>query len=217
MPLWALIPIKPLSRGKSRLAELMSDKEREFLNQKLLIRTINCLIAVPLIDQIAVISHDPAALHVSREFGVMTIQETRNIDINNALRKATQAIQASNASQLLIIPADLPLVLPGDITELLSKSKGIEEIIISPDRRMSGTNALFINPIGILDYDYEQWSFQKHIEQAERKKIHVEIYNNDRIAFDLDLPEDLEYLRNNNLLEEINIQIDSDYKWRINE
>ena len=56
---------------------------------------------------------------------------------------------------------------------------------------MYGTNALFINPTGILDYDFGEWSFKKHIEQAERKKIRVEIYNNDRLGFDLDLPEDM--------------------------
>jgi 2-phospho-L-lactate guanylyltransferase len=208
MPLWAIIPIKPLRRGKSRLAGSMTSEEREFLNQKLLIRTVQCLERIPKIDQIAVISHDPSALHISRELGVKTIQETRNTEINNALRKATQAIMASNASKLLIVPADLPLILPEDISDLLSKSNYDEEIIISPDNKMCGTNALFVNPIGILDYEFGLWSFRKHIEQAQRKKIHVEIYNNDRIAFDLDLPEDLEFLRKNNLLDKIIAEMD---------
>jgi 2-phospho-L-lactate guanylyltransferase len=208
MPLWAIIPIKPLRRGKSRLAGLMTAEEREFLNQKLLIRTIHCLENISQIDQIAVISHDPSALHIARELGVTTIQETRNTEINNALRKATQAIMASNASKLLIVPADLPLILPEDITDLLSKSNYEEEIIISPDIRMCGTNALFVNPIGIIDYEFGLWSFRKHVEQAQRKKIHVEIYNNDRIAFDLDLPEDLDFLRKNNLLNKIIAEID---------
>jgi len=186
----------------------MTAEEREFLNQKLLIRTIQCLQNISQIDQIAVISHDPSALHVSRQMGVRTIQETRNTEINNALRKATQAIMASNASKVLIIPADLPLILPEDVSNFLSKSKLEEEIIISPDNKMCGTNALFINPIGVLDYEFGLWSFRKHIEQAQRKKIHVEIYNNERIAFDLDLPEDLEYLRKNNLLEKIIAEMD---------
>ena len=177
--------------------------KEKYLNQKLLIRTIHCLKSVSLIDEIAVISYDAFALHISREMGARTIQEGLNTDINNALRKATEAIQASDASELLIIPADLPLIEPEDITELLSKSKGPNEIIISPDRKMCGTNALYVNPIGILDFDYGVWSFHKHVEQAERKKIRVEIYNNDRIAFDLDLPEDLKYVREKKILDKI--------------
>ncbi len=94
MSLWAIIPIKPLRRGKSRLSSVLSEKEREDLNHSLLIRSIDCLKQVREIDQIVVISHDPAALRFSRECGVRTIQENRNTNINNALRKATQAAKA---------------------------------------------------------------------------------------------------------------------------
>ena len=191
MSLWAIIPIKPLRRGKSRLSSVLTEQERENLNHNLLTRSIICLKQVKEIDQIVVVSHDPAALSISREYGVRTIQENRNTNINNALRKATQAAKAFNASRVLIIPADLPFMMPDDLTDLISKSKSAPEIIINPDRKMYGTNALFINPPGILDYDFGQWSFKKHIEQAERKKIKVEIYNNERLGFDLDLPEDL--------------------------
>jgi len=208
MPLWAIIPIKPLRRGKSRLANYLSAEEREILNQNLLLRTVSCLEKIPEIDQIAVISHDPTALSVSRELGVRTIQENRNTNINNALRKATKAAKAFSATKLLIIPADLPKLIPEDIEGFLARSKGEREIIISPDRRMCGTNALFINPIGILDYDFGLWSFMKHVEQAERKKIRVEIYNNERIAFDLDLPEDLEIIRENNIFDKIFEKLD---------
>jgi 2-phospho-L-lactate guanylyltransferase len=75
MSLWAIIPIKPFSRGKSRLSCVLSDQERENLNHNLLNRSINCLKQVKEIDQIIVISHDPAALSFSREFGVKTLQE----------------------------------------------------------------------------------------------------------------------------------------------
>jgi 2-phospho-L-lactate guanylyltransferase len=192
MSLWAIIPIKPLSRGKSRLSSVLSDQERENLNRNLLNRSINCLKQIDEIDQVIVISHDQAVLRFSREFGVKTLQENRNTDLNNALRKATQAAKAFNASKLLIIPADLPFMMPEDLISLIYKSKSAPEIIIAPDRKMYGTNALFINPTGILDYDFGQWSFRKHIEQAERLKIRVEIYNNERLGFDLDLPEDME-------------------------
>ncbi len=89
-------------------------------------------------------------------------------------------------------------MMPSDLTELISKSRAAPEIIISPDRKLYGTNAIFISPPGILDYDFGQWSFKKHIEQAERKKIGVQIYNNERLGFDLDLPEDLVFYKESN-------------------
>lgn len=191
MSLWAIIPIKPLRRGKSRLSNVLTELERETLNYNMLIRTINCLKKVNDVDQIVVVSHDPAALSFAREYGVKTIQENRNINLNNALRKATAVVKAFNVTSILILPADLPFIIPGDIKKMISKSESTPEIVIAPDRKMYGTNALFVQPPGILDYDFGQWSFRKHIEQAERKKIRIEIYNNENIGFDLDLPEDL--------------------------
>jgi 2-phospho-L-lactate guanylyltransferase len=195
MSLWAIVPIKPLRRGKSRLATVLSESEREKLNQILLTKTIRCLKEVKEIDQILVVSYDPSALTISRNFDVRTIQESPNTNINKALRKGTMAAAAFNVSSILIVPTDLPFIDAEAISELICKSQKQPEIIITPDRRMNGTNALFINPAGILDYDFGMWSFRKHIEQAERKKIRIEIYNNDKLSFDLDIPEDLEYLR----------------------
>lgn len=195
MSLWAIVPIKPLRRGKSRLASVLSEKDREQLNQTLLIKTIRCLKEIKEIDQILIVSYDPSALTISRDYGVRTVQESPNTNINKALRKGTMAAMAFNVSSLLIVPADLPFIEPEVICGLLAKSQKQPEIIITPDRRMNGTNALFINPAGILEYDFGNWSFSKHVEQAERKKIRIEIYNNDKLSFDLDIPEDLEYLR----------------------
>ncbi len=149
------------------------------------------------IDQILVVSHDPTALTISRDYGARTIQESHNTNINKALRKGGMAAQAFNISSVLIIPADLPFINADALREMIGKAGNPPEIIISPDRRMNGTNALFINPVGILDYDFGMWSFRKHVEQAERKKIRVEIYNNDTLSFDLDIPEDLEFLKQN--------------------
>ncbi len=190
MSLWAIIPIKPLRRGKSRLATVLSEEERKILNQNLLVKTIKCLNEVNEIDQILVVSYDPNALMISREYGVRTIQEGRHTNINNALRKGTLAAQAFKVSSILILPADLPYIDSHAVQGLLSRLSQPPEIVIAPDRKMNGTNALLMQPIGILDYDFGQWSFRKHIEQAERKKIRVEIYNNEKLAFDLDEPED---------------------------
>ena len=197
MSLWAIVPIKPLRRGKSRLSTVLSESEREQLNQSLLIKTITCLKEIKEIDQILVVSYDPNALTISRDYGARTIQESHNTNINKALRKGSMAAITFNVSSILIIPADLPYINADAIRQLLSRTGNPPEIIISPDRRMNGTNALFINPVGILDYDFGMWSFRKHVEQAERKKIRVEIYNDDTLSFDLDIPEDLEFLKDN--------------------
>lgn len=195
MSLCAIIPIKPLRRGKSRLSGVLSEDKREGLNQYLLTSTLQCLKNINKINHILVISYDPSALTLARKFGAKTVLENRNTNINRALRKATLAAMAINSSKILIVPADLPLITKNDILAVIGKSGDPPEIVIVPDRKMSGTNVLLINPIGAIKYNFGEWSFRKHIEQAERKKINIKICERKNLSFDLDLPEDLEFLK----------------------
>ncbi|NMB63219.1 MAG: 2-phospho-L-lactate guanylyltransferase [Chloroflexi bacterium] len=196
MSLWAIVPVKSIIRGKSRLAGVLSDEERAALNRDLLTRTLLCLKSVSRIDQVLVISYDPEVLARARDLGATTVQEGKKTNINNALRRATVAAKAYNASKTIIIPADLPFIKKEDLEIFLDQADSPPEIIISSDRHSNGTNALYIDPIGVLEYNFGPWSFQKHIEQAEQKKICVKIKNMDSLTFDLDLPEDLEIFMN---------------------
>ena len=203
MTLWAIVPIKPLRRGKSRLSQVLSEEERGNLNEVLLVHTLQCLSRVPEIGQNIMVSYDPSALSIARDYGFRTIQENKNTTINKALRKGTLAAKAFKASRVLVVPADLPFLSVESIREMISRSQTPPEMIIAPDRKKNGTNALLVNPLGILEYDFGEWSFKKHIEQAERKKIRVDIFNHDDLAFDLDLPEDYEYLKASGVLDDL--------------
>ena len=195
MSLCAIIPIKPLRKGKSRLSSVLSEEKREGLNQYLLTSTLQCLRKINEIDHILVVSYDPSALSLARKHGARTVLENRNTNINRALRKATLAAKVFKSSKILVVPADLPLLTGDDLLSVIGESGDPPEIVIVPDRKMSGTNMLLINPIGAIKYDFGEWSFRKHIEQAERKKINIKICSRKNLSFDLDLPEDWEFLK----------------------
>ena len=65
-------------------------------------------------------------------------------------------------------------------------------MVIAPDRRQDGTNGLFVNPAGLIEYGYGPGSFQRHSERATQAGARLEIINSPNISLDLDLPEDLE-------------------------
>ena len=195
MSLCAIIPIKPLRKGKSRLSSVLSEEKREGLNQYLLTSTLQCLRKINEIDHILVVSYDQSALSLAKKYGARTVLENQNTNINRALRKATFAAKALKSSKILVVPADLPLLTEDDLLSVIGESGDPPEIVIVPDRKMSGTNMLLINPIGAIKYDFGEWSFRKHIEQAERKKINIKICNRSNLSFDLDLPEDWEFLK----------------------
>ena len=65
-------------------------------------------------------------------------------------------------------------------------------VVIAPDRREEGTNALLISPSGLIEYEFGPGSFAHHCERAIRAGARLEVVNLPSLALDLDLPEDLE-------------------------
>ena len=195
MPLCAIIPVKPLKRGKSRLSGILSVEEREKLNKDMLKRILNCIQNIPEINFYIVVSYDPATLSIAREMGAKTVLESKMTNLNRALRKATAAARAYSATRVLILPADLPLIRESDIQQFIQLGEPSQGIVISSDHKQNGTNALMVNPIGAIDYNFGEWSFRKHIEQAQRKKITVTVADIKNLKFDLDLPEDFLLLK----------------------
>lgn len=195
MPLWAIVPVKPLRRGKSRLSSVLSPDERTALNQNLLTNTLKILSSVNQIDKIMVVSRDPAVLTLAREFGARTVLENGNPELNTALRRASMVAKTHLANEILIIPADLPLISQIEVEAFLKKSGNPPEIIISPDRRKDGTNLLYINPVGLINFHYGSGSFEKHMAEAKSTGARIDIIESVPLGLDLDLPEDLEILQ----------------------
>jgi len=194
MTLWAIVPVKPLRRGKSRLSGILSEDERTALNKSMLVNTIKTLKGVPEIDVILVVSRDPSALSLAREYDARTVLEDGNPELNTALRRASMVAQTYQAHEILVLPADLPLVTTDDVREFIAHSGNPPEVIIAPDRRKDGTNALYINPANLIDFRYGEGSFNIHLEQAKKANARIEIIEHKSFALDLDLPEDLVYL-----------------------
>lgn len=195
MPLWAIVPVKPLRRGKSRLSPVLTEEERTALNQNLLSNTLRTLSAVDRIDTIMVVSRDPSALTLAREYGARTVLENGNPELNTALKRAALVAKTYLANEILIIPADLPLLTEMEVEAFLSHAGNPPEVIISPDRRQDGTNVLYINPAGQIQFHFGSGSFAKHIAEAKKNGAHVKIIESPSLGLDLDLPEDLELLR----------------------
>lgn len=192
MTIWAIVPVKPLRRGKSRLAGMLTEDQRTRLNRYLLEHVLTALKEIPEIEHTLVVSRDPAALALTREMGGRTVLEDGAPQFNTAIKRATIAAKAQGAHAVLVLPADLPLVTPADIKVMIKHGKKPPVIIIAPDRRMDGTNGLFINPAGLIEYGYGPGSFHRHCERARESGAKLEIIEAPNIALDLDLPEDLE-------------------------
>jgi 2-phospho-L-lactate guanylyltransferase len=192
MTMWAIVPVKPLRRGKSRLAGVLSEEERTALNNYLLAHTLDTLKATQEIEQVLVVSRDPAALALAREHGARTVQENGAPQLNIALTRATIVAKNYSTSGVLIVPADLPLITPQDIRSMLEFIHDPPVVVVAPDRHRLGTNALLVCPAGLIQYDFGPGSFERHCERARQAGARLEICDLPSLALDVDLPEDLD-------------------------
>src|SRR5215217_4012328 len=195
MTLWAIVPVKPLRRGKSRLAGALSEEERTELNQMLLENTLKTFSDLREVEEVLVISRDPHALTIARNYGARTVREDGQPELNTALKRATVVAQVYATRGVLVLPADLPLVTREDVQTLIQRAVDPPVIVIAPDRHETGTNALLISPSGLIEYDFGENSFQRHCEQVKRAGARLEIVSLPTLGLDLDLPEDLELVR----------------------
>ncbi len=192
MTLWAIIPVKPLRRGKSRLSGVLSLEARTALNHYLLSNTLETLASVPEIEHSLVVSRDPEALTIAREYGARTVQEQGSPQLNIALTRATMVALSHSVQGVLIVPADLPLLSVDDIREVVRRAEGAPVVVITPDRHHQGTNALLISPPGLIKYEFGPDSFHRHCAQAKKVGARLEICERVSVALDIDFPEDLE-------------------------
>jgi 2-phospho-L-lactate guanylyltransferase len=209
MTTWAVVPVKPLRYGKSRLAHILSPEERAALTTSMLNRTLETLNNVPGIFRSLVISRDPSALKIARNYGAYTYGEGDKQDLNVALIRAAHLAAAQEATGILIIPADLPLITVEDVEMMLpamasnsatthSRPYGNgamryderRAIAICADRNGNGTNALYVSPPLGFEFSYGDGSFSRHLQQAQRLGMKSRIVHAPGLKFDLDTEED---------------------------
>ena len=196
MTFWAIVPVKPLRRGKSRLAGILTEDERADLNRSLLQHTLQILSELREVDEVLVVSRDPQVLTIARNYGARTVREDGQPELNTALKRATVIAQVYATRGVLVLPADLPLISREDALALVERATDPPVVVIAPDRHGKGTNALLISPAGLIEYDFGEDSFRRHCELVKKAGARLEVVNLHSLGLDLDSPEDYEIIKN---------------------
>ncbi len=191
MSIWAIIPVKPFNRAKSRLSQVLTPDERQQLAETMLRHVLQVVRSVPQVMGTLVISRDGKALAIARDYGARTVVESGAPQLNDALMRATQVVARWKGSATLILPADLPLVAPEDVACILELGLTERTVVLATDQHQDGTNALFMRPPGLIDYAYGVGSFHRHMDMARQVGAEVKVYESQRLMLDIDVPDDL--------------------------
>ncbi len=197
MKLWLLVPVKPFSEGKSRLADTLDIDERAGLSRRLLRNVLQITRDSELFTGILVVSRDPAVLQEAAKAGVDILLE-QSSGLNPALRAARDRAVEDGADAVLILPSDLPLLDASDLDKLLDRVTKPPSIVIAPSHD-NGTNALLLYPPHVIDFAFGHNSFQRHHEQATQADVAVQVVHSSTLALDIDWPADLRLLESSSI------------------
>jgi 2-phospho-L-lactate guanylyltransferase len=188
MDCWAIIPAKPFSAGKSRLASFMGAEQRAALNRQLFGRVLDAILGCFPHDRIAVVTTDQLLLSMMRGLGVHALEETGG-GLNAALGLACRYAVEGGASAIAILPSDLPMLTAADAAALLAARGDAPSCVIAPDDQEEGTNALVLTPPAADFFRFGPASFQAHLTEARERGMAVRIVRRPGLAHDLDTPE----------------------------
>ena len=193
--IWALIPVKALALGKSRLASRLSSAEREELSIAMLRDVLRAVREASSIDGGLVIHSNPRVAEVAREMSMdSTFESPTSDDLNTALSQGLELLAARGAEAVLILPADLPLADAGSIEELVATAKTSPSIAICPSLDGDGTNALLLRPPDCILPSFGPSSYERHVAQARDRGCQISVISSEQLGLDIDEPQHLDQL-----------------------
>lgn len=182
---WALVPVKSRAECKSRLAGRLDDAARLSLVRCMLDHVLEVLRSAPCVDRIAVVSPErdavPPDIPVLSEVGG---------GLNEALQDATRALVARGAGELVVLPADLPLVTASEVKALIREGRR-SGLALATDTTGTGTNALYLRPTAGFRFQFGPGSRERHMTEAVRLGLRPGLVRAAGLEFDVDSIEDL--------------------------
>ena len=194
--MWALIPINSFNASMSRLSSLLNQEERIELTKVLAIQTLNILNKIEAIDKIIVMTHETEWIESLSIEKITTIDDFDVPVLKKKIEKASNWMEKQKAKRIIYLSIDLPLINLTDVeTFINSHKKGMT--IVEADKD-GGTNALILDMPRMIDFQFGENSFKKHIQSAENANITINVFKNRALSSDLDDENDFKKFKMHN-------------------
>ncbi len=202
----AVVPVRALRGGKTRLAGELTAEAREALTRQMLRSVVGAARDSGSVDAVVVVSPDPAVLAFARSFGPGVVALPQDplpfgaagleAGLNGAVVQGRDWAAGHAAAALLMLFGDLPLLTADDVRNLVRRDA---PVVLAPDRHGIGTNALLLRlgalngngaPFGPFRFAFGAGSYARHVDEAHRLGLEVATTVMPGTAFDLDTPAD---------------------------
>jgi 2-phospho-L-lactate/phosphoenolpyruvate guanylyltransferase len=187
----AIVPVKSAGK-KSRLGGILDEGEREDFVRLLLMEVLGELKEAGLLRSTRVVSPDRGILDVAEQAGAGAIPEKAAAGFDTAVARGLRGVRGH--PDVLIIPADLPLLKAPELIHLLEARSDGFDVAIAPSRAFDGTNAMLFSLSAPVPLSYDDDSFRNHLSGAARRGLSVKVCTEPGLTFDVDSPSDFKAL-----------------------
>jgi 2-phospho-L-lactate guanylyltransferase len=189
-----LIPVKDPTYAKTRLAGLLSEDERWRLAWSMFEDVSRAVVNAKQPDRVVIVTSFGLAVEHARKLGWEVLLEESQASESASIDWASRVLSNQGCESVMRLPADLPLVTPEDIDALLSVELDSPGALLVPSRDGTGTNAIIRTPPDLFPSRFGPNSLALHKQEAAQVGVECLIIENDRIALDIDEPDDVEVL-----------------------
>jgi 2-phospho-L-lactate/phosphoenolpyruvate guanylyltransferase len=184
----ALIAIKERARCKTRLADVLRPPERIDLVRSMLTAVLAAAGNAQTVHQVIVISPErdtvPAEIPVLADTGE---------SLNTALVQAHTMVREFGCHEIVVLPADLPLITSAEIDELVRAARA-GGFAMATDAAGIGTNALCLMSTQPFRFQFGPDSRRLHLQEAQRLGSSPQLVHLAGLEFDVDSSADLDLL-----------------------
>jgi 2-phospho-L-lactate guanylyltransferase len=184
----ALIAVKERARCKTRLADALAPTERIDLVRSMLNGVLKAAGNALTVHQVIVISPERDTVPVE----VPVLADTGE-SLNSALVQAHTVLREFGCHEVVVLPADLPMITSAEIDELVRAGRD-GGFAIASDAAGIGTNALCLVSTLPFRFQFGPDSRRLHWQEAQRLGANPQMVRLPGLEFDVDSPADLDLL-----------------------
>ncbi|HEX2386406.1 MAG TPA: 2-phospho-L-lactate guanylyltransferase [Candidatus Binatia bacterium] len=193
MKIAALIPVKGFANAKQRLSAQLSSAERALLAETMMRDVVAEAAAARGFDGVYVVTGNEYVAKIAAALGARVILEAGENGETGAVEFALAELKRRDVDAALVVPADMPLVRATDFEQVIGAAPSAAPFaLLVPSHDRMGTNALLLAPPDIIRLRFGYDSFTYHISQVAGGGAPLTVIENERIALDIDEPQDLE-------------------------
>jgi 2-phospho-L-lactate guanylyltransferase len=186
---WAVVPVKTLSRSKRRLAPLLSHAERGTLARIMLEDVLAALRAAERLAGVRIVTEDEDVASMARGARIDVIRGLDCDGLTPAVERA--ACELARHDAMLFVPADVPLITAQDIDIVVGSAQASPAVSLVPARVDGGTNMLLCTPPDAIRLCFGKRSFLRHQQAARAAGIEPQVFRLQRAELDIDRPDDV--------------------------